>query len=80
MELGEGVHATCKLNKEENESKAVAAEGKPDLSSLSTMLAARWKGGGSGGDAKEPLREGQVRSFRIASLDPAAKRIEVELA
>jgi hypothetical protein len=49
------------------------------------MLQARWKGGASGsvtGPAakSEEIREGQIRSFRIARLDPAQKKIEVELA
>jgi hypothetical protein len=29
---------------------------------------------------REPAKAGQVRSFRITSIDPASKRIEVELA
>jgi hypothetical protein len=44
------------------------------------MLQARWKGGAAGGGSKpEPVRAGQVRNFRIAKLDPAAKTIELEL-
>jgi hypothetical protein len=45
------------------------------------MLQARWKGATSGGGAKpEPVRTGQIRNFRIKKLDPAAKKIELELA
>jgi hypothetical protein len=45
------------------------------------FLQARWKGGTSAGGAKpEPVRTGQIRKFRIAKLDPAAKKIELELA
>ena len=45
------------------------------------MLKARWKGGAAGGESKpEAVRAGQIRSFRIAKLDPAAKKIELELA
>jgi small subunit ribosomal protein S1 len=52
-----------------------------DVSSLSAMLSAKWKqGGGSGEQGKESARPGQVRSFRIAHLDPAKKLIELELA
>jgi len=52
-----------------------------DLSSMSSMLAAKWKGGQGGGTGKrEPARAGQIRSFRIIKLDPAAKKIELELA
>jgi small subunit ribosomal protein S1 len=57
------------------------ADAKPDLSSLGSMLQARWKGGAPAGDAKpEPVRAGQIRKFRITKLDPAAKKIELELA
>jgi len=44
------------------------------------MLAAKWKGGQGGGGKREPARAGQIRSFRIAKLDAAAKKIEVEIA
>ena len=45
------------------------------------MLNARWKGGAASTETKpEPLRAGQIRSFRIVQLDAAAKKIEVELA
>jgi small subunit ribosomal protein S1 len=82
VELGEGVNATCRLSAEAPGQATQAAAVKVDLSSLSTMLEARWKGGqGGGGGAKpEPVRAGQVRSFRIVKLDPATKRIELELA
>ena len=51
-----------------------------DLSSLSSMLQARWKGGqGGGGPKGEGPRNGQIRSFRISKLDAAAKKIELEL-
>jgi small subunit ribosomal protein S1 len=45
------------------------------------MLNARWKGGAaSGGSKPEGAVAGQVRSFRVVKLDPAAKKIELELA
>jgi small subunit ribosomal protein S1 len=51
-----------------------------DLSSLTSMLQARWKGGqGGGGPKGEGPRNGQIRSFRISKLDAAAKKIELEL-
>jgi small subunit ribosomal protein S1 len=51
-----------------------------DLSSLSSMLQARWKGGQGGGGSKgEGPRSGQIRSFRISKLDATAKKIELEL-
>ncbi len=45
------------------------------------MLSARWKQGGSSSTApqREPLRAGQIRSFRIALIDAASKTIELEL-
>jgi small subunit ribosomal protein S1 len=48
---------------------------------MTSMLQARWKGGQGGGGAKvEGPRSGQIRSFRITRLDPATKKIELELA
>jgi small subunit ribosomal protein S1 len=78
VELGEGIFATCKMKVAAPVSEA-PKETKADLSSLSSMLQARWKTG-SGGPAKaEPARAGQVRSFRITQLDREAKKIVVEL-
>ena len=80
--MGEGIHATCRVAAETAEPEAKSGESKAaDLSSLSSMLAARWKGGQSSGPAgREPARAGQIRGFRIIKLDPAAKKIELELA
>jgi small subunit ribosomal protein S1 len=59
---------------------AASGSGKPDLSSLGSMLEARWKGAMPSGSAKsQALSAGQVRRFRIARMDPAAKKIELEL-
>ena len=86
VELGEGIQGTCRIVAPEASTKELAekettAQSKPDLSSLSSMLKARWKGGTAGGASKpETVRAGQIRSFRISKLDPAAKRIELELA
>jgi small subunit ribosomal protein S1 len=89
VELGEGVVATChipargtsKPAKEEKSAQAApASAAKPDLSSLGSMLQARWKSGASANEAEpEALRAGQIRKFRIAKLDPPTKRIELEL-
>ena len=57
-----------------------AAQSKTDLSSLSSMLAARWKGGVVSGSNSEAVNPGQIRSFRIVKLDPASKMLELELA
>jgi len=77
VELGEGVHGLCLLTAEAREDER-QAEGRVDLSSLSSMLQARWKGGEGG--KGEAARSGQIRSFRITKLDPASKKIELELA
>ncbi len=81
IELGEGIRATCRAVK----SAPAAAESQPsakaDLSSLSNMLQARWKGSAPApSGAPEPLHAGQIRSFKITRLDAEAKSIEVQLA
>jgi small subunit ribosomal protein S1 len=80
VELGEGIRAQCRV-----QAVAPAAEpkteGKADLSSLTSLLSARWKGNAPAAAAKpEPLAEGQIRSFKIVKLNVDAKKIEVELA
>ena len=82
VELGEGIHATCKITAAAAAPAKVEApkDAKADLSSLSSMLQARWKSGSSPSPKAEPARAGQVRSFRIVKLDRAAKKIEVEFA
>ncbi|MBV9226737.1 MAG: 30S ribosomal protein S1, partial [Acidobacteriaceae bacterium] len=81
VELGEGVIAICQL-KQMEESQTKAAEPKSaDVGSLGAMLAAKWKqGGGTAAGPNRAARAGEVRSFRIATLDPAKKLIELELA
>ena len=88
VELGEGVYATCRMKEaaaEKSEAKA-ANENKADLSAMTAMLTAKWKtgggaaGSGASGGAREQVKAGQIRTFRITMLDPAHKKIEVELA
>jgi small subunit ribosomal protein S1 len=80
VELGEGIHGTCTMPADGPAEEAKPAESKADLSSLTSMLQARWKGGASGGGSKkEAAQTGQIRSFRIARLDAPAKKIELEL-
>lgn len=85
VELGEGIQAKCRVkaagtkNKPSDEPKT-GAPGKADLSSLGSMLQARWKSGAPATEVKpDSVSAGQVREFRITSLDAAAKKIEVEL-
>ena len=81
VELGEGIQAVCRLTAETSEKEEKPADPKTDLSSLKSMLEARWKGGqATGAPRPEPVRAGQIRSFRIVKLDAAAKKIELELA
>jgi small subunit ribosomal protein S1 len=95
VELGEGIEGRCRiepastvpakkpskasgLSSSEPGSKAAS---KPDLSSLGSMLQARWKGKTAASDAKpEAIRTGEIRKFRISKLDAAGKKIELELA
>jgi small subunit ribosomal protein S1 len=82
VELGEGIHATCRVTAKAPTAEEKKTEAKADLSSLTSMLQARWKGGPSNTAGAKPdaIHAGQVRSFRIAKLDPEAKTIELELA
>jgi small subunit ribosomal protein S1 len=81
VELGEGIHAMCRIpmeKKQDDQNKSSGA--KADLTSLSSMLQARWKSGAVAQTSKpEDIQAGQVRSFRIIKLDPAAKKIEVDV-
>jgi small subunit ribosomal protein S1 len=80
VELGEGISAFCRLSNEAPEKAEKAADPKVDLSSLSSMLQSKWKGGQGGAAARrEAPRSGQIRSFRIVKLDAAGKRIDLEL-
>jgi len=79
VELGEGVIAHARLP-EQKAKEAASSAPKADLSALSAMLAAKWKSGGASEPAAEAPKAGQIRSFKIVSLDPEQKRIELELA
>ena len=56
-----------------------------DVSTVTAMLAAKWKGGGasepssSKAPEKDMLKPGQIRTFKIATLDAEQKRIQLEL-
>jgi small subunit ribosomal protein S1 len=85
VELGEGVQGHCTLAVQEQ--KEEQSRGPVDVSTLSSMLASKWKGAGAGTSAPaadaEPKRDqvkpGQIRSFKIARLDAEKKKIELEL-
>ncbi len=80
VELGEGIRAACRVA----QTAAAVTQAKPpataDLSSLSSLLQARWKGNAPAASAApEPLRAGQIRTFKIVKLDPESKTIQLEL-
>jgi small subunit ribosomal protein S1 len=80
VELGEGIRAACRASAAQS-AATPASEAKADLSSISSLLQARWKGAVPAPSAKpEPLQAGQIRSFKIVKLNAESKQIEVELA
>ena len=81
IELGEGVRATCVVSHatapQETER---ATAGAVDLSSLTSLLQARWKGDARSASAvRDAPQVGQVRRLRISAIDREAKTIGVEL-
>jgi small subunit ribosomal protein S1 len=80
VELGEGIRASCPVEEAAVEESAGSGSG-VDLSQLTSMLSAQWKGAGVAAKKKpEPVAVGQVRSFLIVKLDAEAKTIELKLA
>jgi small subunit ribosomal protein S1 len=81
VELGEGIRAACRAaTSGPVAAKQASGPAKADLSSLSSMLQARWKGNAPAPAAQpEPLQVGQIRSFKIVKLESDTKNIEVEL-
>jgi small subunit ribosomal protein S1 len=80
VELGEGIRANCAVSVTTEPAASSQSEAKIDLSALSSMLSARWKGEtkASGAHA-EPIHVGQVRNFKIATIDRDTKQISLEL-
>ncbi|MBV8207239.1 MAG: S1 RNA-binding domain-containing protein [Acidobacteria bacterium] len=83
VEVGEGIQGTCRVRSHavvDRPSNDQPHSGKPDLSSLGSMLSARWKTGAVAESSRPgELVAGQVRRFRIARLDRSAKQIELEV-
>jgi small subunit ribosomal protein S1 len=81
IELGEGVRGVCTLTAAPAPEAIAASSTKADLSSLSSMLNARWKGTAPNPSPAQSnqLQPGQIRSFRISHIDPASKKIELAL-
>ncbi len=78
VELGEGVIGQARLAEQKVQEHATSAP-KTDVSALGAMLAARWKSGSGSQPAAEAVKAGQIRSFRIVSLDPGPKKVELEM-
>ncbi len=82
VELGEGVLGISTLAPATPERQQPTATGQLDLSSLTSMLNARWKTGSTGAAANNKPQPvpGQIRSFTIARLDAESASIELEPA
>ncbi|MBI3679846.1 MAG: S1 RNA-binding domain-containing protein [Acidobacteria bacterium] len=81
VELAEGVTGLCRLPKDKPGLKQAPVPQKADLTSLTEMLSARWKGSGAPAGAEpEKIRPGEIHPFRISALDAARKAVEIELA
>jgi small subunit ribosomal protein S1 len=80
VELGEGIRANCAASVKTEPAASSQSEAKLDLSALSSMLSARWKGETKAlGAQTEPARVGQVRDLKIATMDRHTKQISLEL-
>jgi len=80
VELGEGIFGTCRLAGESSsDSSGTGETAKVDLSSLSSMLKARWKGDVPASAKPQAVATGQVRSFKLISIEPETKKIELGL-
>jgi small subunit ribosomal protein S1 len=80
VELGEGIRANCAVSVKTEPAASSQSEAKLDLSALSSMLSARWKGETKAlGAQVEPLHVGQVRNFKIATIERDTKQISLEL-
>ncbi len=80
VELGEGIQGSCKLASARVAAEAAPVAGQVDLSALSSMLKARWKGGPSSSAAKpEAVQAGQIRSFRVGQIEPEGRMIPLEM-
>ncbi|MDE3105864.1 MAG: S1 RNA-binding domain-containing protein [Acidobacteriota bacterium] len=83
VELGQGVVAQAALpTATAEEAPAAASSGPVDLSALGSLLKAKWQGAAPTATAKprvEPAAPGQIRTFRITSLDAASRTIKLQL-
>jgi small subunit ribosomal protein S1 len=80
IELGEGIRVLYRTTANAPiETKSETSE--LDLSSLTSMLNARWKTGAApAGSKPEPLAVGQIRSFKLVKIDHEEQQVQIELA
>jgi small subunit ribosomal protein S1 len=78
VELGEGIRVSCPMAAKVEEVQPMVTQAL-DLSALTTMLSAQWKGSAPS-KAKKPdaPQAGQMRSFRLIGLDKEKKTIQLE--
>ncbi len=75
VELGQGIMAACRIKASAKQEES--SSGKADLSSLTSMLNAKWKSGAA--PTSNAIATGQIRSFRITNIDAAAKKVAIEM-
>jgi small subunit ribosomal protein S1 len=79
VELGVGVRAICSITSSAEVPASAKSEAAVDLSALTSMLNARWKGESKSSSPSEALSVGQVRNFRISKINSDTKEILVDL-
>lgn len=76
VQLGEGVEGVCVIQTSGTSEAPAPTSG----ASLAEQLAAAWKGGvkpAARGAGSEPYQAGELRSFKIKSIDATGKKIEL---
>jgi small subunit ribosomal protein S1 len=78
VELGEGIRVKCAMASAVEEIQPTVTQ-TLDLSALTTMLSAQWKGSAPSKTKKSDAPQaGQMRSFRLTALDKEKKEIKLE--
>jgi len=81
IELGEGIRVPCPIAAATPTAPTANTTATPDLSALTSLLSARWKGAAPAATrAPEPLAIGQIRNFRLTHLDPDTQSLTLTLA
>ncbi|SFS20481.1 small subunit ribosomal protein S1 [Granulicella pectinivorans] len=79
VELGEGIRVKCAMAAAAVEEIQPTVTQSLDLSALTTMLSAQWKGSAPSKTKKSDAPQaGQMRSFRLTGLDKEKKSIDLE--